>query len=228
MGKSHLKRLAANQAWNIKRKHFKFITKPSHGYHGLGKGMAFNTLLKEILNYATTTKEVKKILNSNYIRIDYRRIKDFKFPVGLFDTIEFTNTSEYFRVIFNSKGKIELQKISKDESSIKPCKIIGKKMVKGKLQLNLFDGKNIFVDNNSYRVGDTIVISLLDKKIIKHLKLDKKSTIFLTGGKHIGEIGNVVDMVENKIIYKDSNDNLVETLKKYAFVIGDEKSMIKL
>jgi len=92
----------------------------------------------------------------------------------------------------------------------------------------LFDGRNISVDSNAYKVGDTILLSLPDQKITKHIKLDKKSTIFLTGGKHTGEIGNVEDVVENKIIYRDQKDDLIETSKKYAFVVGDNKPSIKL
>ena len=228
MGKDHLKRLAAPKTWQIRRKGLKYITKPIPGPHNLGLGMPLSLMLKEILNYANTTREVKKILNSNEIKIDGKLRKDFRFPVGLFDTIEFVNTNECFRVILNRKGKIDLIKIKKEEILIKPCKIIGKTMVRGKLQLNLYDGKNIFADNKSYKVGDTILLSLPDQKISKHIKLDKKSTIFLIGGKHIGEIGNVEDVIENKIIYKDQNSNLIETSKKYAFVVGDNKPSVTL
>ena len=228
MGKNHLKRLAAPKTWQIRRKGLKFITKPIPGPHNLELGMPLSLMMKEVLNYANTTREVKKILNSNEIKIDGKPRKDFRFPVGLFDTIEFVNTNECFRVILNRKGRIDLIKIKKEELLLKPCKIIGKTMVRGKLQLNLYDGKNIFVDDKAYKVGDTILLSLPEQKISKHIKLDKKSTIFLVGGKHIGEIGNVEDIIENKIIYKDQNSNLIETSKKYAFVVGDNKSLITL
>ena len=228
MGKYHLKRLAAPKIWQIKRKGINFITKPAPGPHSLDAGMPLNLLLKEVLNYAGTTREVKKILNTNKIKVDGIARKDFRFPVGIFDTIEFTSINEYFRIILNKKGKINLIRIKKEESSIKPCKIIGKTMVNGKLQLNLFDGKNLIVDNNSYKVGDTLMLTLPEQKISKHLKLDKKATIFLTGGKHTGEIGNVEDIVEDKVIYKDQKGNLVETLKEYAFVVGDTKPIIAL
>lgn len=228
MSKDHIKRLAAPKTWPIRRKGLKFVTKTLPGPHSLETGMPFGVLLKEVLNYANTTREVKKILNSNEIKIDGKVRKDFRFSVGIFDTIEFVNTNNYFRVILNKKGKIDLIKIKKEELSLKPCKIIGKAMVRGKLQLNLYDGKNIFVDNNSYKVGDTVILLLPEQKISKHLKLDKKSTIFLTGGKHMGEVGNVEDIVENKIIYKDHKDNLIETSKKYAFVVGEGKPLITL
>ena len=128
----------------------------------------------------------------------------------------------------DKQGKISMVKIKKEEASLKPCKIIGKTIVNGKLQLNLFDGKNILASSGAYKVGDTLLLSLPDKKITKHLKLDKKSAIFLTGGKHIGETGNVEDVVENRIIYKNHEGELVETSKKYAFVVGDSKPLITI
>lgn len=219
MSNKHLKRLSAPKTWRIKRKSAKFIIKPSPGPHSLETGLPLGILLKDILNYANTTSEVKKILNTSEIKIDGKIRKDFRFPVGIFDTIEFTNINEDFRILLNRKGKLDLIKIGKDEALLKPCKIIGKTMTRGKLQLNLFDGKNILVDSNNYKVGDTVILSLPHQKIEKHLKLDKKSTIFLTSGKHIGEIGNVEGIAKDKVIYKNQNGNLVETLKRYAFVV---------
>ena len=60
MGKDHLKRLAAPKTWGITRKNTKFITKPVPGPHGMQAGMPLSVLIKEILNYAGTTREVKK------------------------------------------------------------------------------------------------------------------------------------------------------------------------
>lgn len=228
MSKDHLKKLDAPKTWNVRRKGLKFITKPAPGPHSLQTGISLNIFLKEILNYANTTREAKKIIHTNEIMIDGKVRKDFRFPVGIFDTVEFKNTNEYFRIILNKKGKIDVIKIKKEEASLKPCKIIGKTIMRGKLQLNLYDGKNIFVDKNSYKVGDSVILTLPDNKISKHLKLDKKSTIFLTGGKHIGEIGNIEDIVENKVIYKNPKNELVVTSKEYAFVVGDSKPLITL
>ena len=224
----HIKRLAAPKSWQIKRKGLKFVTKPAPGPHSMENGMPFGILLKEVLNYADTKKEAKKIINTNQIKIDGKIRRDLRFPVGIFDTLEFKDINENFRVILTREGKIGLIKIGKEEALIKPCKIIGKKAINGKLQLNLYDGKNILVENGAYKVGDTLLISLPEQKINKHLELNKKAVIYLTGGKHVGESGNVEDIIENKIIYKDQDGNLIETSKKYAFVIGDSKPLITL
>jgi len=228
MGNYHLKRLAVPETWQISRKGAKFVTKPAPGPHTLQIGIPLNVILKDVLNYAKTTREAKKILNAGELKVDGKVMKSFKHPVGLFDTIELTGINEFFRVILSKKGKIELVKIKKEEARLKPCKIIGKTMVKGKIQLNLYDGKNIFADKGQFKVGDTVLLSLPDKKIMKHSRLDKQVTIFLTSGKHIGETGSIEAVVGDKIIYKNLNGDLIETLKKYAFIIGDANSFIAL
>lgn len=224
----HLKRLAAPRTWQIGRKKFTYVTKPVPGPHDKETGISLGTILKEMLGCASTNREAKKILNAGEVKVDGKTRKDSRFPVGVFDTIGFSRTSENYRAIVSKKGVLDLVKIGKEEASVKPCKIIGKTMVNGKLQLNLFDGNNISAGTGSYKVGDTLLLSVPDKKIEKHLKLDKKAAIFLIGGKHIGETGNVEDISEDKIIYKNQEGDLIETSRKYAFVIGDAKPSITL
>ncbi len=228
MAKNHMLRLAAPKTWPIKRRGNTFVTKQNAGPHSLALSVPLNILLKEVLGRAGSTAEAKKLLNSNEVKIDCRQRKDIRFPVGIFDTLQLSDAGEYFRISLNKKGKISLAKIKKEEASVKPAKITGKKMVKGKLQLNLYDGKNILAGGSGYNVGDSLLISLPDHKIIRHIKLDKKSAIFLIGGKHIGETGAVEDIIQDKIIYKDTQGNLVETSKRYAFVVGDSKPLVTL
>ncbi|MBI4452636.1 30S ribosomal protein S4e [Candidatus Woesearchaeota archaeon] len=228
MSKNHLTRLVASKTWPIKRKGIQFITKQNPGPHSLMLSMPLNIILKEMLGSASNTREAKKILVMNDVMVDCIRRRDLRFPVGLFDTLSFSNINGHFRAVINKKGKIVMVNIKKEEAALKPAKIIGKTMVGGRPQINLYDGKNIAASSNSYKVGDTLLISLPKQEIAKHLKLEKKSTIFLTGGKHVGEIGTVEDMDKNKIIYKDSSGNIVETSKKYAFVIGDTKPLITI
>lgn len=228
MSNVHLKRLAAPKTWHVNRKKIKFIIKPAPGPHSLQNGIALGTLLKEILEYASTTREAKKMMHTDEIKVDGKARKNFRFPVGIFDTLEFEKTGECFRIILNKNGKIGVIKIRKEEAAVKPCKIIGKKMIRGHIQLNLHDGKNITVDKDNYMVGDTVILKLPGQEISRHIRMDKKAAIFLIGGKHIGEIGNVDDILQNKVIYRDQKNNLIETSKEYSFVVGEGNPLIRL
>jgi small subunit ribosomal protein S4e len=228
MVKNHLKRLNAPRTWKIKRKGIKFIVKPNPGPHSMSEGVPLTVIIRDILGYAKTTREVKRILSENNVLIDGIRRKDHRFVTGFMDTITFTETKEYFRVVINKKGNIILIKIDEKDASIKPCKIIGKTKIKGKTQLNLFDGKNILVEKEEYKTGDSLVLAVPKQEIKSYLKLDKGSLVYLTSGSHIGEIGTIEGIMGNKIKYKTPKGDVFETLKKYAFVIGKDKSIIKL
>ena len=178
----HLKRYFAPGTWKIKRKEMKLVTKPSPGTHKINMSLPLNIILKNILGYANTNREVKFILEKRDVTVDGTRRKNSRFPVGLFDVLSLNDINEHFRVILDKKGKIDLIKIGKEESTLKLCKIIGKRMVKGKIQLNLYDGTNIVAQDGSYKVGDVILMVKGKKKEIKEtVSLDKNALIYLVG-----------------------------------------------
>ncbi len=226
--KSHLKRHFAPKAWPIKKKESKFITRAEPGPHSNKKSAPLNVILRDVLHLSSTTRESKNILNKKEVLVDGIRRKSHKFPVGLFDVVSFPELDKSYRVVLNNKGKIVLIAISKQESSIKPCKIANKTPLKGKVQLNLNDGKNIIVEKSGHRTGDTVLIEIPKLTVKKHLNFKKNVLIYLTGGRHISETGKVKDIVGNRIMYTGENGDTVETLKKYAFVIGEDKESIKV
>lgn len=226
----HISRLAAPKSWPIKRKGIKFVTKPSPGPHKLKESIPLNLILRNLLGYVETTREAKKILNSGKVLVDKVVRKDHKFPVGVMDIIKIPSINEYYRVLYNKKGKFILHKINKQEAEIKPEKIIGKTILKkNKTQLNLYDGKNIIIKEDKYKVGDSIII--IKDEIKKHLKLEKDALIYLIGGKHISLIGTLKEIhrLQNspdRISFKVDNKTF-ETLKKYAFVIDSSITISK-
>ena len=226
----HLKRYFAPKTWKIKRKGIVFVTKPSPGPHNMGMSLPLNVILRDILNYANNSRETKFLVANKNIMVDGTRRKDYKFPVGLFDVLSLKEIDEHFRVILDKKGILDLIKIGKKESTVKPCKITGKSAVKGKIQLNLYDGRNLIMGKSDYKIGDTILVNFGKKnlEVKEHIKLDKNIQIYLTGGKHIGQTGKVQDIIGNRIVYKTEKGDVVETLKKYAFPIGKDKPVITL
>jgi len=224
----HLKRLNAPDSWPIKKKGITFITRQSPGAHKMRESMPMVLVLREMLDYAKTTREAKMVLHGKNVLVDKKVVTKHDVPVGLMDRIEITKTGEHFTLLYNEKGKFHLKKTSKEEANTKICKIIGKKMLRGKkLQLNLYDGKNIVLAKNEYAVGDSVVISLPDLKIKKHLKCDKGAKVYITSGKHVGKVGEIKEIHQGKdfendrIVFKSKKDTC-ETLKSYAFVIEKE------
>src|SRR3989344_9677608 len=227
MSKNHLKRLSAPKAWPINRKEKKWITKSNPGPHKLDESMPLNLIVKDLLKYAKTTREVKNILNKKEILINKKPVTEIKFPIGILDIIEIPKTKEYFLFLLNKKGKFFLKKINEKKSELKYLSIIGKKILKkNKIQINFYNGNNLITENKDYKIGDTLLMDLKDKKIIKHLKLEKGSTVYLKKGKYIGSIGiieniNSPDTSNNSIIEINIGEKKVNTIKKNILVIDN-------
>jgi len=232
MVKRHLSRLNAPKTWPIKRKGIKWVLKPRSA-HPLEACMPLGLILK-MLGYAKTAKEAKRILAEGKLSVDKKIRKDPKFGVGLMDIIELPQIKAQFRLLLNRRGKLTPVPISAEESMIKPCKIIGKKMLKGgKLQLNLHDGRNMIVEKDAYKVNDTLVIGTEHNEIKEHIKFEKGAIIYLTSGKQVGMVGVLESIKHFKGIVQDnitfvSNNTLFETKKDYAFVIGKDRPVIAI
>ena len=165
---THLKRINAPKTWPVERKTTKFITKPSPGPHRLEESMPLGVILRDILRLGKERREIKIILNENKVLVNSKVRKKFGFPVGILDTLSIPDLNKHYKLVYSQKGKLTLQEINKEESNYKICKIIGKTILKKKkTQLNFYNGENLIVDKDSYKVRDSVVIKYI--KILKHL-----------------------------------------------------------
>lgn len=230
----HIKRLVAPKTWTIERKKNKFITRPKPGPHQIKMALPLSLVLKDHLNLVKTTKEARKALSKGKIKIDNVVRKDSRFPVGLMDVIEIVDTKQYFRVLLDTRGKLFLHPIKKEEAGIKPRKIIGKvSLKKKKSQINFFDGFNQLNKDKKYGVSDTVLFDIQKNTEKDHVKFEKGAIIYIIGGKQTGKIGVLKEVVnqhgleKRRIVFSSDNKDF-ETLKDYAFVIGKNKPEISL
>ena len=78
----------------------------------------------------------------------------------------------------------------------------------------------------AYSTGDSLVISLPDQTVSKHLEMKKGSLAYLTGGSHIGETSSIKEQEikrsskPNETFFDDFG-----TVTDYVFVIGKESDL---
>jgi small subunit ribosomal protein S4e len=228
MVKNHLKSIPSPKSWQFGRKKNAFILRPSPGPHSLKESVSLRFLLTNILHMVNTKKEAVYLLQNKEILVDGVRRKERDFPVGLFDTISIPELAKYYRVIMDNRGKIGIIEIEDKEALSKVCKIIGKSLVRKMTQLNLSDGRNLLVDKDPYNVGDTIILHPVKKSVLHHIKMEKGNMIYLVKGAQRGSIGHIEDTDGKKLIYKNSDGQVCETLKEYAFVIGKDKPVLTI
>lgn len=167
------------------------------------------------------------VLTHKNILVDGKKVDDGRTQVGLMDVLSITDLQEYYRMLINTKGKITAVKIGAEEGQMKPLKLVNKSLVKGKVQLQFHDGTTTLVDKNTYKTGDTLLVSLPDRKVIGHLALEPQQTVYLTQGKHTGESG-LVKSITTKELTIESQGTTFTTPKASAFVVGKGKSQILL
>ena len=216
------------KTWQLSRKKETFITRPTPGTAPKEFSMPLTLVMRELIGCAKTSKEVKSIIKHKKVLVDAKQRWDDKLAVGLMDVVELPDVKEAYRLLLTSKGKLTVVSVKADEASVKPVKIIGKSVLgKDKVQVNLFGGKNIILKKDDYKVNDTLLLTLPGQKVKEHFTFGKGATIFLTGGKQMGNTGVVKEIKDNNITFTTKDGEFI-TAKRYAFVIGKAKSAITL
>jgi small subunit ribosomal protein S4e len=225
-----IKRAATPDFWPLERKTKKFAIVPSPGPHPKNKCIPLGIILRDVLRYGYTTREVKAILSTGQIKVDGRIRKSKNFPVGLMDTLD--TGKENYRILPNASG-LALHKIDAGEAVLKPEKITSKKTLKkGKTQLNLFDGRNMTVEKEAYSTGDTVILDVGKNVIKQHIKMKKGALAIVTGGKNAGRTGKIKSVLTAKMqpaqvtLQADGMEIIVP--KDYVFVIGEQEAAISL
>jgi small subunit ribosomal protein S4e len=225
----HLKRLAAPRSWHIKRKKSRFVTRPLPSGFPMDECIPLSIVCRDMLGIAQTAKEAKRVLVSGAVLVDGVVRRNPKYSVGLMDVLTVPGLKKNFRVTKTGKGRIVLADIKKAESSIKLCKVKRKMIVKGgKTQVCTHDGRNFLLDKKrakSVKVGSTLVVKLPEQKIVSHIPFDKGMTVFVTSGKHAGDLASVKEIKDDRVVLK-TKDATYETLKEYSFVVGKTKSEV--
>jgi small subunit ribosomal protein S4e len=245
MGKSYqMKRIASPWFYPLLRKEYKWSVKPIPGPHSIRKSIPLAILLRDVLKIADNLREAKAIINSRKVLIDGSVITEYRFPVGLMDVIYIKEAEQYFRLIPHNTEFLFPVKISENESTIKPIRIIGKTTQKrGNIQLNLEDGKNILIKVEDpkakqplVKVGSTILLDLKKKEIINSFNVEEGSYVIAMGGRHVGEHGVIKKIREvnfkkakySTVIAEKSNGEAFETNIANIMAIGKEKPYITL
>ncbi|HEY9245679.1 MAG TPA: 30S ribosomal protein S4e [Candidatus Methanoperedens sp.] len=226
----HQKRMASPTSWPIVRKTYAWAVGANAGPHSKETGIPLLMVVRDMLKMANSSKEAKKIINEGNIYVDGKARKDYKYITGLFDIVSLPALNEYYRVLLDSNNRFKLFKEGPDAHKL--CRINNKTIVrKGTQQLNLHDGSNILASGD-YKTFDTVLLSLPDRKITKHMVYKPGNLALIVGGEHSGETGKIKQIRKvrgsgtNMVMMTNEKD--FETIEDYVFVIGETAPEIKV
>jgi len=232
MGSKHQKRISAPKTWKIERKTHYWAVKPRPGPHPKDRSLPLLVIVRDVLKLADNSREAKKIIKEGKILVDQRVRKDGKFPVGLFDSISIPDMDEHYRMLIDKHGRLTLYEISSEDAKMKLCRVNNKKVIRGGVvQLNMHDGRNLLQPESLVvKTKDSLLLSLRDNCILNRFAYDKGSKVFIVGGKHVGEVGEIEEIITirspepNMVRVRSLSDGeIFETIEAYVFVVGEEK-----
>ncbi len=241
-GSRSLKRLNTPKFLQIKRKHGKFFITPSPGPHPSRFCLPLLHIVRDLLEIVDNHREAKKLIGLGNFKVDGKVVKDRTFPVGLMDVLSITKTNTHYRVLPDSHHGLILHEIPEAESTFKLCRITQKTTLKGgNIQLNLHDGRNIFIrvkdpknpKEDIYKRMDVLKITIPEQEILKVLKFKEGNLAIIISGKNIGQLGKVSTILKRygpkaSTVSIQHNSEHTETLYDYTFIIGEDQSEINL
>ena len=242
-GQRKLKALAAPKFWPILRKEYKWTVKPRPGPHPMERSLPLLIIVRNVLGYALTAREARKLIAEGHFKVDGRVRKDYKFPVGFMDVIEVVETGEKYRFIPYPVKFFKLHPIPDEEARLKPDRIENKTTVKGgHIQLNLFDGRNVLIRvrdprnpvEDVYKTMGTLLLTLPEQGIKDYIPFEPGNIAIIIGGKNVGRVGRIIDVKRgwgrkrSIVTLEDARGNKFQTSMEYVYVIGREEPVISL
>ncbi len=150
---------------------------------GTRQSLAIYVVLRDVLKLAGSKREARKILLAGKVSVDGKPCKDEFYPISLMSVIEIPDLKKGYRVDFTGGRLLPAET---EHPEFKTYKIVKKHVVRGgKFVLTFHDGRNMLGDN-SYKVGNSVVLSLKGGKVVAQLPLDANAICTITAGKHIG------------------------------------------
>jgi len=200
--------------------------RPTPGPHRLRECVPLVILLRNRLKYALTRNEVTLICKQRLIQVDGKVRTDINFPVGFMDVVTIEKTNEYFRLLFDVKGRFVTHRILPEEAKYKLCKVrksrIGPKSVP---YISTHDGRTIRYPVPEIKEHDTVKIDIESGKVIDHIKYEPGNLVMINGGRNLGRVG-ILESIEkhpgsfNIGHVKDAVGNKFSTRVSNVFVIG--------
>jgi len=224
--KKHMKRLNAPKHWMLDKMSGVWAPRPSAGPHKLRECLPLVLMLRNRLKYALTKKEVTLILMQRLIRVDGKVRTDPGFPAGFMDVVKIDRTNEHFRLLYDSKGRFTLHRITPEEAAYKLVRV--KKIALGPKGVPFavtHDGRTVRYPHPEIRVNDVAKLDIATGTFKETVKFEVGNIAMTTGGRNVGRVGFIVnrekhDGSDDVIYFKDAAGHTWSTLVNNVFVLG--------
>jgi len=223
--------------------------RPSQGPHKLRECLPLTLILRNRLKYALTRQEVMMIVMRRLVKVDHKIRNDVNYPAGFMDVISLDKTDEFYRLLFDVKGRFVLHRISKEEANFKLLRVqqvsTGSKAMIGRNPFHTgqagtvpyvvtHDGRTVKYPDPMVKNNDTVKLDLTTGKIVDFMKFEIGNTCMVTRGANAGRVGIMTNIERHPgsfdiVHLKDKRGVDFATRGMNVFVIGEgSKAAISL
>ncbi|MGC8568682.1 MAG: S4 domain-containing protein [Nitrososphaeria archaeon] len=218
--------------YGVPRKRYVFVTNVNPGPNP--KNLAYDpvTLIRDKLGYARTAWEAKKGIKAGMLLVNGKVVKDHQYPIGLFDVINIRDTDIYYRLVPVEGRELHPIKIQKQEKDLKIVKIIRKTKLKGgKIQYTGHDSSVYLLDDESLKIGDSLLVNLSDKKVLASFRFEEGNLGLVYRGRRVGVLGKIAEIIPSTfsriaMVKLVVGNESVTVPKDYVIVVGKDKPAI--
>jgi len=204
--KKHMKRLNAPKHWMLNKLGGIWAPRPSTGPHKLRECLPLSLILRNRLKYALTRREIVMIVMRRQVQVDKKVRTDINYPAGFQDVVEIPKTDERFRLLYDTKGRFVLHRITAEESAYKLLRVqkvghaskatIGRNPFHngqaGAIPyLTTHDGRTVRFADPSIHVNDSIKFDIATGKVSGHYKFEVGNLTMITKGANVGRVGTI-------------------------------------
>jgi ribosomal protein S4E len=183
-------------------------------------------ILRNRLKYALTGKETKMICMEKHVKVDGKIRTDPNYPAGFMDVVEIPKAGDQFRLIFDTKGRYVLHRISDEEKAFKLCRVKRVETTnKGIPYLVTHDGRTVRYPDPLVKADDTVKIEIATGKIIGFSKFESGKLAMVTKGRNTGRVGTINHVEKHPgsfdiVTMRDTSGNSFSTRAENVFIIG--------
>lgn len=246
--KKHLKRLAAPRHWMLDKLGGTWAPRPSSGPHKIRECLPLVLILRNRLKYALTRRECILIVNRRLVKVDHKTRTDMNYPCGFQDVVTIEKTDEHFRLLYDTKGRFVLHRITPKEAQYKLLRVqqigIANKTTSGRNPgatgrfsgipyVVTHDGRTIRYPDPHIRVNDTVKFDLSTNKITDFVKFETGNVCMVTRGANVGRIA-VISSVEHHpgsydiVHLTDRRGHQFSTRTANVFVLGKQEPLVSI
>jgi ribosomal protein S4E len=185
-------------------------------------------ILRNRLKYALTGKETKMICMEKLVTVDGKVRTDPNFPAGFMDVVELPKAADAFRLIYDTKGRFVLHRVSDEEKKFKLCRVSRSDITHKKIPtIVTHDGRTIRYPDPLIKVDDTVKLDIATGKVISFLKFETGNMCMVTKGRNSGRVGTMAHIEKHPgsfdiVVIRDAAGTSFSTRSENVFVIGNK------